>query len=487
MTYEFHSKPFEHQERVFGESKDFPSFGILWEQGCGKTKLAIDNACYLYEKGEIDAVVVVAPSGVHRNWLTDELPAHVPNRLRKKIRGECWETSKSSQVGFKQRMEGLLKHDGFAWLFISYDGFMTERGKKYIWKFLQRRRCFYALDEAHNIKSPAAKRTKSIVVSGKYAPFRRILTGTPVAQGPFDIYSQLKFLNEDFWKPYGFDSFRVFKFHFGEWFTRQDAQDALGYDPGYDKLIRYKNIEKLQEILASVSSRETKETAGLNLPPKLYSKRYYDLTPAQTKAYEELKSEYITQLENGSVVDANLAITRLLRLQQIICGYVHTDNEEPIQMIGDKNPRMDLLAEIVEGLYTPAIIWSRFTKDIDQIMDMLGDKAVRYDGQITPEQAAVNKKKFQDGEAQFFVGNPQKGKEGLTLVQAKTVIYYSNSFKLIDRLQSEDRAHRIGQNDAVNYIDLVAPKTVDEHIVRSLRNKFDIAAKITGDELKEWL
>jgi SNF2 family DNA or RNA helicase len=260
-----------------------------------------------------------------------------------------------------------------------------------------------------------------------------------------------------------------------------------GYDPGYDKLLHYKNTEQLNEILASVSSRVTKESAGLNLPPKLYSKRYYDLSSEQMRLYNELRDEYLATMKDGSVVDGNLAIVRLLRLQQIICGYAQTDDEEPIKMIGDKNPRMELLGEIVEGLYTPVIIWARFTKDIDQIMELLGDKAVRYDGKVSEDQAAVNKKRFQNGEAQFFVGNPQKGKEGLTLIQAQTVIYYSNSFKLIDRLQSEDRAHRIGQKNLVNYIDLVAPKTVDEHIVKSLRSKFDIAAQITGDELKDWL
>lgn len=486
MTYQFHSKPFRHQLEAFQASRELPSYAILWEQGTGKTKLAIDTACDLWERGEIDAVLVVAPNGVHRNWLTDELPAHVPTRVRGKIACEFWDTPRSKNVGFKAKMDRLLKHKGFAWLLMSYDGFMTERGKRLVWKWLRHRRCLYILDEAHNIKSPGAKRTKSIVASGKYAPFRRILTGTPVAQGPFDIYSQLKFLDEDFWKGHGLDSYRVFKFHFGEWWTRAQAEEVLGYDPGYDQLIEYKNLEELNRILASVSSRVTKDEV-LDLPPKLYSKRYFDLTTKQRQLYEQLREDFIAELEDGAVVDGGLAIVRLLRLQQIICGYVQTEDEEPVRLLGNKNPRLDLLGEVAEGLSHPAIIWARFTKDIDQIMDLLGERAVRYDGRVSDDDAERAKQAFQSGDAQFFVGNPAKGKEGLTLVQARTVIYYSNSFKLIDRLQSEDRAHRIGQEHPVNYIDLIAPGTVDEHIVRALRSKFDIAAQITGDELREWL
>lgn len=485
--YEFHTQPFKHQLQAFEQTRELPSYGILWEQGCGKTKLAIDNACYLYEQDKINAVLVIAPNGVHRNWLTDELPAHVPTRLRRSCRAEVWDSVKSKQVGHKRKMEELLKHSGLAWLFMSYDGFMTERGKAFAKRFLLQRRCFYALDEAHNIKSPNAKRTKTIVASGKYAPYRRILTGTPVANGPFDLYSQVRFLDEDFWKRHELANFQAFKFHYGEWLTRTEAQNRLGFDPGYDKLIRYKNLEELNSRLASISTRVTKETAGLNLPPKLFSKRYYELTSKQRDFYQQLREKYIIELENGSIVDGTLPIVRLLRLQQIACGYMQTDTDEPVKLIEEKNPRLNALEDIISGIYSQGIVWARFTKDIDQIMELLGSNAVRYDGKVSDDEAEKAKQQFQRGEVQWFVGNPAKGKEGLTFVNAKHVIYYSNSFKLIDRLQSEDRAHRIGQEDKVSYIDIEALNTVDSRIINALRDKYDIAAQITGDQLKEWI
>jgi SNF2 family DNA or RNA helicase len=503
MQYEFHSEPFDYQRRIFQESATLEAHGLLWEQGCGKTKQGIDIACHLYEEGKINAALIVAPPGVHRNWLTDELPKHVPIRLRDKIKAEVWESATAKNKGTIVKMKNLLSHQGFSWLFVSYDGFMTDAGKKYMGKFLGERKCLYMLDEAHNIKSPAAKRTKTIVASGKYAPYRRILTGTPISKGPFDIYSQLKFLEENFWKKYGFSNFQVFKFHFGEWFTRSDSIRTTGRDPGFDKLLGYKNMDQLQKIVETICSRVTKETAGLNLPPKLYSRRLVELTATQKRLYNELKNNKVAVLDSFQVptiegdpcvseiirrqIDGTLALTLLLRCQQIICGYVQTDDNGPLHVLEGKNPRLEALAELVDGIFHPAIIWARFTKDIDQIMDLLGDNAVRYDGKVSAEQAAENKRRFQEGEVQFFVATPQKGSSGLTLVRAKTVIFYSNSFDLVHRLQAEDRAHRIGQDVPVSYIDIVCKGTVDEHIVKSLREKFDIASQITGDKLKEWI
>jgi SNF2 family DNA or RNA helicase len=490
LTYQYKTKPFKHQEDIFQEHKETKSWGVLWEQGCGKTKPMIDTASYLFLDGKIDAMLVVAPNGVHRNWLTDEIPTHMPDNVLAKSKMFMYQSGKAATKKHKSGLEEILKHKGLAVLTISYNGFMTKAGKDFVWKFLRNRRCFYVLDESHYIKAPAAKRTKSIVASAKYAPYRRILTGTPVAQGPFDVYSQIKFLDEFFWHDRHLGSFAAFKQHFGVWITAKEVQEKQGYDPGYDQLVGYKNIEKLNEHLSKISHRLTKEDAGLNLPPKLYSKRYFDLLAPQQKAYDELVEEFITELGDGTFVEASLAIVRLLRLQQITCGYVGTGEENKVIKFDGPNPRLDLLEEIVEPIPHKTIIWARYTQDIDQILEMLkkiGRKPVRYDGSVSSEDRAKAKEAFQNGDATDFVGNPQAGSTGLTLHRAKTVIYYSNSFKLVDRLQSEDRAHRIGQDTSVQYIDLIANNSVDHHIVSALRGKFDIANQITGDRLKEWL
>ena len=149
----------------------------------------------------------------------------------------------------------------------------------------------------------------------------------------------------------------------------------------------------------------------------------------------------------------------------------------------------------LEKLNHPAIVWSRFTRDIDQIMDALGPRAVRYDGTLDDDECERSKLEFNAGDADWFVGNPSKGSRGITINAAKTTMYYSNSFKYRDRMQSEDRNHRIGQDGVdhgeygfgVLYADVLAHDTVDMHIVENLRGKYDIASRLTGDVLREWI
>lgn len=492
MTYE-PPPPFDHQAEILERTRDMESFGLFWEQGCGKSKPLIDTGVYLFEAGDIDAMIVVAPGGVERNWITDELPKHMPGCVAEKTMARYWRSKRAATKWHKAVFEKLIRHDGLAILCISYDAFMTKLGKKYVWRFLRRRRCLYILDESDDIKTPAAKRTRSVGASGKYAPYRRIATGTP-ADKPFDMYSQLRFLEPDIWKKRGMERFASFKVHFADWFTAAECQELHGYDPGYDKLLRYKNLDELREIISECSDRLLKEDV-LDLPDKLYTKVWFDMTPKQQGFYDKMHDDLEIELENGLIVDGNMALTWLLRLQQITCGYMVTDTDEPIVLCDDKNPRLDATIAWLDRLNHPAIVWARFRHDVDQLMDALGDQAVRYDGAVNDDDCELAKKAFNAGDKKFFVGNPAKGARGLTLNAAKSVCYYSNSFKLRDRLQSEDRAHRIGQDGAdhgeagfgVLYGDVLAAGTVDMKIVDNLRSKFNVAAQLTGDVLREWI
>jgi len=488
--YQHKTTPFKHQAELFDASKDDPAMALFWEQGCGKTKPTIDTAAHLYEAGEIDAIIVVAPNGVHRNWITDELPAHMPDHVAAKMMAVYFDTDKAGNKATQAELQKLLNWPGLAVLTISYSGFCTfkrkakdpDKGRDFAGKFMRKRRCLMVADESHYAKNPTADRTKTLMAASKFAPYRRILTGTPIAQGPFDIYSQVQILDEDFWvREAGISSFSGFKTEFGVWQNKP-------FGPGGRNIsvcVAYKNLPRLQELLAKVGHRLTKEDAGLNLPPKVYSKRYVELTADQRAAYATLKAQMYLELEQG-IVEAPLAITMLLRFQQIVCGYAG-DTEGKILRIGKTNPRLEVMEDIASQTLKQGIIWARFTEDINQIMDLLGNDAVRYDGSMDADDRADAKAAFQAGDKKWFVGNQAAGATGLTLTQAKTVVYYSNSFRLVDRLQSEDRAHRIGQDESVNYIDLVATNTVDERIVNALRNKMDVATMITGDTVKEWI
>lgn len=478
--------PFNHQLEHLKNHMREKSWGLLWEQGTAKTKPIIDTAAILYENGEINGLLVVAPPGVERNWNTDEIPKHMPAELALDVRVQVFSTARKATQAHKRAMNSLFTHDGLSVLLISYNGIMTTEGQELVWKFLKQRKCLYVLDEAHNIKSPNTKRTKRVIASGKYAKYRRILTGTPVAIGPFDVYSQIKFLDEFFWKNHGIHGTVEFRNFFGRWFTAAECQTLHGYNPGYDKLVEYQNLDKLTQWLNEISDRVLKDDV-LDLPPKLYSKRYFEMSREMKAAYEQLQEELMLEI-GDHLITAELPIVKMLRLQQITCNYVPVGEEEPVHMFSEKNPRLNAMEQIRDETFHPGIIWARFSHDIDQIMDLLGKSAVRYDGRVDPDQSEKNKLAFQKGDVQWFVGNAQKGGSGLTLTQAKTMVYYSNSFRLLDRLQSEDRAHRGGMDEhPVNYIDIMSDSAIDEHIVTNLRTKKDVAAEILGDALKEWI
>lgn len=500
MNYKFKTKPYKHQRETFEETKELSEYAIFWEQGTGKTKLMVDTAGFLYQQGLIDAVLVVAPNGVHRNWVVDEIPTHLPDGIYKEVRSHDYQSSKAPTKWHQAACDRVLKHQGFSWIAMSYEGFMTKAGKLFAKKFLTKRKVLYILDESSAIKTPGAKRTKTIVASGKYAPYRRILDGTPVTQGPFDVFTPMRFLDPMFWLARRIGSFAAFKQVFGVWRKGYNAK----IEREYDELVGYKNLDRLQVMLKGISSRVLKKDV-LDLPPKLYSSRYFEMTPDQWRHYKEIKNEFMTLLQ-GEFIAAPLAITRLLRFQQITCGYLPSEETEKMHFIGTKNPRLQVLEEILETTPHKAIIWARFIQDIDQIMKLLGKNAVRYDGQVSSAERAEAIARFQgrrpimengqrvgweevpeEEQVQFFVANPAAAGTGLTLHAAQTVVYYNNSFDLKQRLQSEDRAHRIGQKNAVQYIDIMAQETVDEHIANNLRKKVDIASQVTGDELKDWI
>lgn len=494
IPYEPKTKPMSHQQRVFDETCDLRAHALLHEQGTGKTAVAINLFSYQYEKGNIDAVLVVAPNGVHRNWLSDECPKHLPDRIAKLTHSMFWQSQKSSTKWHAAAFEKLVKHKGLAIFCISYNGFMTKKGKNAVWKFLKRRRCFYILDESHHIKTPGAKRTRSILASSKYADWKRILTGTP-ADKPFDLYSQLKFIDPGLWYQHQMGSYNAFKQHYAEWFTAAECKQLHGFDPGFDRLIRYKNLDELAEILASVADRVLK-TDVLDLPPKLYTKIYFSMTPKQQAMYNELRDQLELELQSGLVIDGSMAIVRLLRLQQITCGYAVADSDEPIELCDKRNPRLDVTVDYFKELPHQSIIWCRFRHDIDQLVDALGkDKCARYDGLLSDDECERSKLEFNAGDKTHFIANSAKGSEGLTLNGAKTVGFYSNNFKYIQRVQAEDRNHRYGQDGddhgslgfGVLYADVCCPGTVDDKIIINLRDKFDIATQLTGDQLREWI
>jgi SNF2 family DNA or RNA helicase len=250
------------------------------------------------------------------------------------------------------------------------------------------------------------------------------------------------------------------------------------------QIVSYQNTEELIEKVESHSFRVLKKDC-LDLPPKVYQRHIVPMTKAQEKLYVQMKKNFVTELR-GDTLTAPEAITRLLRLQQIICGWF--PSEDKLNPIENSNARLDALKEVLSDINDKVIIWARFKADLRAIEGMLGDQAVTYHGDVSNDMRAIAVDRFQnDPSIKYFIGQPQSGGIGLTLTAASYAIYYSNDFNLETRLQSEDRCHRIGTKKSVTYIDFETPKTIDTKIIKALRSKKNLADYINKDPVSLFL
>ena len=476
MKFKYKTQPYEHQRIALERSYDKINYAYFMEMGCGKSKVLIDNMAWLYENKKIDTAIVVAPKGVYRNWQTSEIPAHLHDDIEREV--YVWNPN-PNKTQKEHLVSGIKERGKLRILLVNVEGFATTKLKAFVEKFVRDSTFLLAVDESTTIKNPKAKRTKALVALGKAASYRRILTGSPVTKSPMDLYAQCGFMDKAL---LGFESFYSFQGRYA--ITR--TQRMGGHS--FQQIVGYRNLDELSTKLEKFSYRVTKDEA-LDLPDKIYTVRHVSLTDDQIKHYISLKNAAIALLEDGDLVSAPAVMTQLLRLQQVLCGHLMTDDGDLVEF---KTRRIDALLETIEEMSGGVIIWSRFRYDIRNIEAALKkaygeESTVNYYGDTSDSDRELAIKRFQDRDARFFVGNPQTAGKGLTLNAASNVIYYANDFNLESRVQSEDRCHRIGQKNTVTYVDFVSKGTVDEHIVKTLRAKIDLSAKTLGEEARQWL
>jgi SNF2 family DNA or RNA helicase len=477
QKYPYKNKPFDHQAAYLQRFWDTKHVALLADMGTGKSFMLINNAAMLYDKGEIDSMLIVAPKGVYKNWYRSEIPKHMPDHVTHTM--ACW--SPTPRKAEKAEMEQMLNAvDTLRILIMNIEAFSTEKGMTYARTFLRVTKAFMAVDESTTIKTPTAKRTKNIVKVGKEAVYKRIATGSPVTKSPLDLYAQCEFLSPDCLNSY---SYYAFQARYAILVERKIATHT------FKQIVGYRRLDELQGKLNDFSFRVTKEEC-LDLPDKVYTRREIELTTEQRKAYDQMKLMALAEID-GNLMSTNNALTQLMRLHQIVCGHVKTDDGQQTDL---PNNRVNELLATVAETQGKVIIWANYRRDIENIRKALAKEygmtsvATYYGGtEVEERQNIVDR--FQDPEEdlRFFVGNPRTGGYGLTLTAANLVVYYSNSFDLEVRLQSEDRAHRIGQTSKVTYVDFITPGTVDEHIVKALRNKINIASQVLGEEVKNWI
>jgi SNF2 family DNA or RNA helicase len=454
--YVFKTSPMEHQLEVFKQSKDLSVFAWLWDMGLGKTWIAINNANYLYLQGKIDRLLVIAPNGVTDQWAEQQLPQHFDSVFTVAVYSE--KTRKFPNG------KGLL-----VWC-VNTDVFSRFNLVEPIRRWLANGKSMVVVDESHTIKTPGSKRTGNIDDLRSFSQYRRILSGTPITRGTEDIFTQYRFLDPNIIGATTFTGFTTRYCRYGG----HKNMDIVGY----------KDIDGLKALIAPYTSRLRKVDC-LKLPDKIYVKRLVELSTEQKKWYVLFRDA----LKNESCINQKLNVKnvmeQLIRLRQILGGYVVVDNE----LKELPCPRLTELLSCVQQVAGRVLVWASHTAEIRRIYAAIaktGRTVVTYYGENTPKQRGEALETYKSKADCVFVSNPAAGGTGLNLDGASHAVYYSHSFNGHHRWQSEDRNHRATTTADVIYIDLVAERTLDDLIIESNKNKKSIA-DMTFDELKKLL
>lgn len=594
----FKTTPFKHQLDSLNISKGRAFFADLSEMGTGKTWVRINEAAQLWGEGRLTGALLFAPKGVHSNWILSQIPIHMPDWVGYIAREWNADANKADQRITDEIFKPYSGADRppLRILAMNWDGLQTERGIEYAVQFCETHKNLMIIcDESQRIKNPKAVRTKALMrkvrrysMDGGY---RRIMSGSAVLQGPFDLFSQFGFLDENILQT---TSYFAFKAEYAEMLqpgnkllehimhrrTKMPVEERaalnqdysalnsmleangrgelleigmeLGvaiesaefetaarklqelrvmFDPsvrsekktralqivagierrigvhlrkvqetnsnpyrlpqvvakGADNKPKYRNLDKLNKLIAPHSFRVLKADC-LDLPKKVYTQSWFRMTDAQAKAYAMMKEETRLQLSDGSIA-AVAKLASIMKLSQICSGFlIEPITKNIIKLMSDENnPKLQLLKSRMEGSLEDdqqIIVWARFHEEIDQIVALCaanGWEACQYDGRTPPVERPKLVAAFEEGRKSVFIGQQRTGGTGITLVAASRVFYYSNTFSLEDRIQSEDRAHRIGQERDVTYEDILCAGTIDVKITKALRAKQEVASIIVGD------
>jgi SNF2 family DNA or RNA helicase len=447
--YIFKTKPYDHQQKALEESFDKPYYGLFMEMGTGKTKVLLDTVGILHHNHKIEGVLIIAPKSVYTVWVKNEIPTHYPfveesdivswsnaNTIKNRLAQERLFTRNGKFKIFVMNVEALSRGNGFA------------TAKEFLNKF----KCLMAIDESSKIKNPGADRTKNILKLKDLAPYRRILTGTPVTNSPLDVYTQLEFLDKSI---LGHSSYYTFRNRYCV-FHESIINGKIVKFPKY-----FTNLKELEEKVKTHSFRVTKEEC-LDLPEKIYQQRFCELGKKQKKVYEDLKIHALAILEDDSISFQN-KLTEILRLHQVANGFVMTDNGDIEEF--DDSEKIKLLLETLDETQGKVIVWACYTHNIRKIADALRS-TYGTDSTVT-----------------FYGGDSNESRTE----SRESMIYFNNNYSYEQREQSEARIHRISQKFKCTYIDLVCRDTIDEKVISILKDKIKLSAKILGEKAREWL
>lgn len=483
VWYPFKTKPRAKQSEGLNKVFGLDTFALFMDMRTGKTKLIIDMFCAYRMQGECERVVIVCPMGVRKTWIR-ELAIHAP------IPVDAYLLDSGKPKEYERWVN--TRHD-FKWLIVGYESLSAGSAWKYVDSFLTH--CINTamlLDESHKIKTPNAARSERITKLGNLAKIRGIMTGTPTAKGPLDLYMQFEFLDPDI---IGMGDFYSFRNRYAVMGGFQDKQ-VIGYD----------NVDELMEIIEPFVF-QVRQHEVLDIPPKIPLRREVQLNEEQKRLYATMKNKKMVKTGDQELIVQNI-LEKMLRLQEITSGivsysYTPEQVEEQIalkygsnwremevkpkvpkfyrEVIPGKNPKMQALLDAAEEFQGSTIVWAVYVPEIELAVKTLreaygDDQVVECHGGIDEATRDHNiYELFQKEKARFIVANAATGGVGVTMSMADNEFFLSNSFNYIDRMQAEERGTASDQKVGLVLVDIVAEGTVDELIIDALDEKHDVA------------
>lgn len=489
MTYRPTLPPMKHQVTAGKRLNSAPrkGFALLMEMGTGKSKVLLDEWGEAATGGGPQTLIVCAPAGVYLNWHDPDNPKnpeteinkHLDPELRARTLVAVWRSGSSRS---KKEIEYFLtRTDRPRILVVNVEAFSTvDKLADVCEELMLQGPTIFDVDESTTIKGYSSSRSKRVRQLGEFAALRRIATGLVTPRSPMDLFAQFYFLDH---RILGFQSYYGFR-------ARYAVMKPMEHQGRkFKQIVGYRNVDELQEKIAPHSYRVLKKDC-LDLPPKTYVQRTVKLSDAQRKAYDEVRDFAVTALDAETFVSATSVITQIIRLHQILCGHVVDENGGAHDL---PCPRMELdLLDVLSEAEGKVIVWTPYARTIQKMHDLLEREfgrgcTARFWGGNRDVRQAEEARWRGDPACRFMIATQSAGGFGRTWVEASTSVYYANGYNLEHRSQSEDRNHRRGTTGPVTYVDLVAPGTVDEKILKSLRKKIDMATAISGENYREWL
>ena len=540
----FKTTPYAHQLTAFERFKDAKYFALFMDMGTGKTKVTIDIAAYKWEKGTINAMLLIAPNNVHTQWIKEQLPLHCSVPYTPFV----WSSGLVGRGYYRSQLEKFIAIPSstlkvFA---INVEAFQSETVIPFVAKFVKSHECLIVVDEATRIKNEGAKRTKVIHRLEKYG-CRAILTGTPTAKSPFDLWSQMEFLKAEYFKC----NFFIFQHRYGVMaknknyktgqvytacISEEDFYKVKNYIDKYklqkgglllpkdyeiigkihgtsvknvmfiekqEQYAKYKRLDELKALIAA-DTFSVKKADCLDLPPKVYEHIYVDMSKEQKEIYSSLVKDLMANYKDRELTVMN-KISLTMRLMQVVGGFfpfvepeehrnangVYYKYKAAGEPIGEKNVKLEaLLADLeeVDLENTKVIIWCHFVSELKYLYSVLSKlyKCCLYYGGTADSDRKLIIEDFKAGVYDIFIGNAATAGFGLNLQNATLQYYFSNSFRTEDRLQAEDRSHRIGVKSTVVYKDIIVKGTVDERVYNNIaigRDLNDYFKSVTLEDL----